>query len=100
MRPSSGGPVHEGAARAWDIAIKLLVPLSLIAAGAMVNHEVRLSRIEESRFTQQDGYILEEKTASAEDVRDVKRLLEALDSRTRSIEQTAARLESILEKDR
>ncbi len=41
--------------RAWDIATKVAVPLVLVVAAWMVSLQVRVSVIESTRFTGQDG---------------------------------------------
>ena len=45
--------------RWWDVALKFAVPLVIGAFGMSINHEIRISRIEENRFTNADGAALE-----------------------------------------
>lgn len=39
----------------WDILIKAAVPISVMTAGAIITHEVRISRIESNQFTGKMG---------------------------------------------
>ena len=41
--------------KVWDLLTRAAVPLSVIVAGAMIAHEVRISVIESNRFTNHDG---------------------------------------------
>jgi hypothetical protein len=47
--------------RVWDMLTKATVPITMIVATALISHEVRLSRIEENRFTDLDGAHLHQK---------------------------------------
>jgi hypothetical protein len=47
--------------RAWDMAFKVMVPISFILAGTLIAHEVRLKVIESSRFTTEQGRVMEQR---------------------------------------
>ena len=51
MAPASKSPL-------WEILLRATVPLALLSGGALVAHEIRLSTIEETRFTDRDGSTL------------------------------------------
>ena len=44
--------------RLWDLAVKAMVPLCILLGGTIIGHEVRLGKIEDSRFTDHDGEII------------------------------------------
>lgn len=50
---------NNTSARVWDMLLKAMVPLSVVIGGALIGHEVRLSRIEDTRFTKENGLQLE-----------------------------------------
>ena len=86
----------------WEFLIKLAVPISIIVSGAMINHEVRLSnhdiriaKIEQTRFSAKDANDLERRITAAipqqwqwlkEDISEIKQMLQAYDSRLRALE--------------
>lgn len=45
--------------KVWDVLMKATVPVSIIVGGALIGHEVRIARIEETRFTDVEGYQLQ-----------------------------------------
>lgn len=47
--------VKKGADRAWDVAVKIAVPLVLIVSGWMISMQVKMSVMESNRFTKADG---------------------------------------------
>lgn len=55
--------------KVWDVLLKATVPISIIIGGALIGHEVRISRIEASRFTNADGLRLERDIRSWIDTR-------------------------------
>lgn len=40
--------------KVWDVALKALVPLAFAAGGLLLNHELRLSRVEQAVIDAQD----------------------------------------------
>jgi len=79
----------------WDLVFKigaLMSPIALIVAGAGIGHEVRLSRIEETKFTNADAGELgnairrEFRDLVREDLADIKAGQRAIDTRLRAIE--------------
>lgn len=84
-------------ARTWDIVAKLTVALVVALASATIAQEVRIARIESSRFTDRDGAALEARIMSAfpgqqawlrEALADVKASLIKLDERLRNVEKS------------
>lgn len=54
--PEQKKPTSNGLSeRIWDMATKAAVPLSLLIGGAMVAHEIRITKLEETRFTTIDA---------------------------------------------
>lgn len=49
-RPDIGPCVRE---RLWELALKASVPLSVMLAGILVTHEIRLTKIEEYRAVEE-----------------------------------------------
>lgn len=41
--------------KVWEILVKVMVPVGIIAAGTIIGHEIRLTRIESNRFTDHDA---------------------------------------------
>lgn len=83
------------AARWWDAAMKFAVPLVIGAGSMAVGHEIRLTRIESTRFTKDDGAALLEKVRQENQVpawlkdslAEIKTGIRDLDARTRNIER-------------
>lgn len=69
----------QGSERVWDIATKLAVPLSIILAGALVTHEVRIAKME----TEQ-SYI---RRGIGDDLSEIKILLRDMEQRLREVEK-------------
>lgn len=83
-------------ARAWDIVAKLTVAMVVAIASATIAQEVRLAKIESSRFSDRDGVALEARILSAfpgqqawlrEALADIKQQLNRMDERLRLVEQ-------------
>lgn len=83
--------------RFWDLALKIGVIVTVAVATAAINHEVRLGKIEDSRFTSADALKLERSLRDwsderypqnwlREDMGDIKTGLETLDNRMRALE--------------
>lgn len=80
--------------KAWDMAIKALVPVVIAIAGWGIGHEVRMSNLELTHMSKVDGHALEDRIGRKfppewlrEDLKEVKQLLRDQDSRLRAIEQ-------------
>ena len=54
--PPPNGRMSE---RIWDVATKFAVAVSIACATAVASHEIRLAKVEASRFTERDGHRLE-----------------------------------------
>ena len=85
-KPNSGPekkPVEppNGARRLWDYLTRLASAATLVIAGAIIAHEIRLSVIESTRFTAKDSVILEKTIRGqwADDIRELKLQMKALD---------------------
>lgn len=85
--------------RIWDIATKLSVPAVLAAGAAIIAHEIRISRLEATRFSRSDGLVLERDVREWMDERfppywlraslvEIKADLKTIDERLRSVEQS------------
>ncbi|MCP5059020.1 MAG: hypothetical protein GY937_20135 [bacterium] len=79
--------------RVWDILSKVAFYLACVLGATAVAHEVRLSTIENNRFTDKDGMELERRIMQGvppewfrEDVSEIKTRLDSIDSRLRKIE--------------
>ncbi len=83
--------------RAWDIMLKVTVPVTTLIAGTIVAHEIRLTRIESTSFTKKDGFALERDLKEWVDVRiqpawrpedltEIKGVLRSISDRLHSVE--------------
>lgn len=86
---------HSTSDRVWDIVLKALVPVSILLAGSLVSHEVRLAKIEESRFTERDASLMERRIIESipppwlkAQIEEIKALLRENTSRLRAVEQS------------
>ena len=81
------------AARWWDIMMKFSMPLVLGIVGTTINQEMRLTKIEATRFTATDAAVMERKMierladALKSDLGEIKQLLQGMDARMRNVEQ-------------
>jgi len=80
--------------RFWDFATKATVPLAMVIGGALVTHEVRLTKIESNRFTQEAARELERRIEAQivpgwlkENINDMKDTLKAIEARLQQIEK-------------
>ena len=82
----------------WEIALKALVPISILIGSVLIAHEVRISKIESNRFTDKDAavheaamkeYVLQYSTPSwlRDDITEIKDTLKAVQSRLRELER-------------
>lgn len=83
--------------KVWEILMKATVPLSVIIGSALVTHEVRIAKLEESRFTGSDGVKLERDIRAyvqdsfppnwlREDIQEIKASMKSIEGRLRKIE--------------
>ena len=79
--------------RAWDIATKLMVPLVISIVGWGIMHEVRVSNLELTRMSRDEGHIM--RAAILKDVppqwlrdslAEIKQLLKENEQRLRALE--------------
>jgi hypothetical protein len=77
--------------RAWDWLCKAAVPVLVVLGTAVITHEVRISRIEENRFTALDGARLEAGILSAmplmTDIAEIKLDVKEMKTRLREVEK-------------
>ena len=80
--------------KAWEAALKAMVPLVLAIGAWLVGVQVRLSSLEATRFTHQDGRDLEDRIDARmypawlrEDLSEIKSMVRGLDERLRAVEQ-------------
>lgn len=82
----------DGAAKVWDVLIKATVPVSIVIGSALIAHEVRIAKLEDSRFTTADAYQLEHRVVRAleakfpqpwllDDLREIKDRLKSIEAR-------------------
>jgi hypothetical protein len=45
----------------WDLALRTMIPVVMTVAAVVITHEVRISNIEANRFTDRDGYEMQER---------------------------------------
>ena len=81
--PTKKKPMENGngTRRLWDYLTRLASAATLVIAGAIIAHEIRLSVIENTRFTAKDSVIME-KTMRGQwetDMRDLKIQMKALE---------------------
>ena len=82
--------------KVWEVLMKATIPISIIVGGVLIGHEVRISRIEETRFTDSDGLRQEQRLgrwmedrfpdkedfkAIVDDIREIKDSVKALEKR-------------------
>lgn len=82
--------------KVWDLAMKASVPILIILGTALIRQEIRISRIEETRFTDSDGLRLEQRLerwieqrfpsrsdfeSMREDVREIKAAIKILEKK-------------------
>lgn len=79
--------------KAWDMAMKALVPVVIAIAGWGIGHEIRMSNLELTSMSKVDGHALEDRIGRKfppewlrEDLKEVKQLLRDQDQRMRAIE--------------
>lgn len=76
----SDGGNKAFADKVWDVATKILVPLSIVLGTAIINHETRISSIEQEH---------------ARDHQDVQRLIERMDRLIDRLEVIGNRLTAL-----
>ena len=77
--------------RAWDMAVKALVPITLAVVGWGIGHEIRVSNLELTSMSKVDGHALEQTLRVTpvwlkETLTEMKELLRDNDKRLRAIE--------------
>jgi len=72
---------ENGTRRLWDYLTRLASAATLVIAGAIIAHEIRLSVIENTRFTAKDSVIMEKALRGQweTDMRDLKIQMKALE---------------------
>jgi hypothetical protein len=77
--------------RVWDWLCKASVPAILIIGTALITHEVRISRIEDSLFTKLDGAMMQAEILAVmplmTDIAEIKLDVKEMKARLREVEQ-------------
>jgi hypothetical protein len=78
-----------------------MVPVSIVIAGALIGHEVRLAKIEANRFTDKDAAVMERRILAEsppswlrEDLREIKAMIMREANRTDEILNRMAKIEA------
>lgn len=79
--------------RAWDIAMKAVIPVVIAIVGWGIGHEIRMSNLELTTMTKGEAHQLENRMMRAlppdwlrEDIKEIKQLLKDQDHRLRALE--------------
>ena len=89
-----------GGSLVWEILIKVSVPIVLGLGGMMLAHEIRLSKIEATRFTAKDGIELRDTITKQLPPEWLKEKVNKLERGQREIELKLERLMTKMEEDK
>ena len=84
--------------RVWDALTKLLVPVSIIIGGALITHEVRLSKIEQSVNGNKEAIRAAAPGYIQNSIEEIKRGVQAMETRLYGLNDRLIRIETKIEK--
>jgi hypothetical protein len=96
--------LSTAANRAWDLATKVAVILTVALCTASINQQIRLSVIESTRFTDKDGAALKSEITGSlppewlrQDMNEMKVGLKTIESGQHKLLERITRLETLVE---
>lgn len=79
--------------RIWNVVEKVAISLVFLIGSVIISHEIRIARLEETRFTAVDGETLRKEITAAmppawlrEQIKDMQTVLRSIEERLRALE--------------